>query len=178
MYAKDLIPRELPRTGQTASYRAGDDGDLQAGWPGGARFRDNGDGTATDQATGLMWPIDPANAPGAPFDAAMADWNAAIDECLALNFAGHDDWRCPNVQELFSIIDWGKGAAGFALQSPLVNPNHPGYCNVWSSTTLDALTTHAPYLIIYGPPWYSYIAYGQAKTNNTLFAWPVRGGIV
>ena len=97
MHAKDLIPRELPRTGQTTSYRAGDDGDFEAGWPGG-RFRDNGDGTVTDFATGLMWVQDVGADPGAPFNAAV-NWDNAIDNCLALNYAGYDDWRLPNAKE-------------------------------------------------------------------------------
>lgn len=49
----------LPRTGRTTSYQPGDDGDLQKGRRfASARaeeFRDNGDGTISDIATGLMW---------------------------------------------------------------------------------------------------------------------------
>jgi hypothetical protein len=56
----------LPETGQTTCYDTegdvipcagtGQDGDIQAGvaWPD-PRFRDNGDGTVTDNLTGLMW---------------------------------------------------------------------------------------------------------------------------
>ena len=49
-------PCKIWRTGQTYSYAAGDDGDLQQGvtWPD-PRFRDNSDGTITDYLTGLMW---------------------------------------------------------------------------------------------------------------------------
>ena len=54
----DLVPRELPRTGQKISYADGDDGYFRAGWPGATvsqQWRDNGDGTLTHFATGLMW---------------------------------------------------------------------------------------------------------------------------
>ncbi len=46
----------VPRTGQTISYAAGDDGDLQkeVAWPK-PRFTDLGDGTVTDNLTGLIW---------------------------------------------------------------------------------------------------------------------------
>lgn len=46
----------VERTGQTTSYAAGDDGDLQRGaiWPN-PRFTDNGNGTVTDNLTGLIW---------------------------------------------------------------------------------------------------------------------------
>ncbi len=46
----------VPKTGMTTSYRTGDDGDLERGvalvTP---RFTDNGDGTVTDNQTGLIW---------------------------------------------------------------------------------------------------------------------------
>ena len=46
----------LAKTGQTSSFASGDDGSIQAGvgWQG-ARFKDNGDGTVTDNLTGLIW---------------------------------------------------------------------------------------------------------------------------
>ena len=46
----------VPKTGQTTSYGAGDDGALQKGvaWPT-HRFIDNLNGTVTDKLTGLVW---------------------------------------------------------------------------------------------------------------------------
>lgn len=50
------IPRIwLPRTGQTMSYAAGDDGTFRAGNPRLTRFINNGNGTVSDRATGLTW---------------------------------------------------------------------------------------------------------------------------
>ncbi|MGH6812990.1 MAG: DUF1566 domain-containing protein [Methylocella sp.] len=46
-------PQRFPATGQTTAYVAGDDGDIRAGAP--LRYRDNGDGTITDENTNLMW---------------------------------------------------------------------------------------------------------------------------
>lgn len=43
----------FPKTGQTASYHAEDDGDLEIGPE--FAYTDNGDGTITDSNTGLMW---------------------------------------------------------------------------------------------------------------------------
>ena len=45
----------LPKTGQTTSYESGDDGDYEAGNPVSPRLVDNGNGTVSDRATGLMW---------------------------------------------------------------------------------------------------------------------------
>ena len=52
----NIYPAMLPKTGQTTSYAAGDDGALQKGvaWPN-PRFTDNGNGTVTDNLTGLIW---------------------------------------------------------------------------------------------------------------------------
>ncbi|KJR41414.1 protein of unknown function DUF1566 [Candidatus Magnetoovum chiemensis] len=70
----------LGKTGQTVSYRAGDDGDLQKGVslpeP---RFTDNGDGTVTDNHTGLMWLKD-ANC----LKITTIEWDTAIDSFIAL----------------------------------------------------------------------------------------------
>lgn len=99
------------KTGQTTKYRTGDDGDFEKGYPKlPPRFTDNGDGTITDNATGLMWVADPSllggkfGTPGTP---TTMNWIEAIDECVSLNYAGHSDWRLPNVKELMSIVDYG-----------------------------------------------------------------------
>jgi len=49
-------PAPVPKTGQTTTYAAGDDGALQKGvaWPT-PRFTDNNNGTVTDNLTGLTW---------------------------------------------------------------------------------------------------------------------------
>ncbi|HTV46778.1 MAG TPA: DUF1566 domain-containing protein [Stellaceae bacterium] len=48
-----MLGQRLPASGQTTSYVSGDDGDLRAGAP--LRYRDNGDGTITDENTKLIW---------------------------------------------------------------------------------------------------------------------------
>lgn len=104
--------RGLPKTGQTDSYRTRDDGDLRIGYPlTGPRFTDLGDGTIKDNATGLEWVKQPENIGGVWEDGGQPTlvlWNDAIDNCNALNYAGHSDWRLPNVMELLSIVDYTK----------------------------------------------------------------------
>lgn len=92
----------LPKTGQTTSYRTGDDGEYEKGWEDGDRFTDNEDGTVTDNATSLMWAKD-ANGDGGNSNVKL-DWNDAIDWANALDFAGYDDWRLPNVIEMWSLM--------------------------------------------------------------------------
>jgi hypothetical protein len=110
-----LRPAPLLKTGQTTSYGAGTDGDLQLGVAHG--FVDNGDGTITDTRTGLMWEKksddgsihDKDNAYTWGITSAPYTMNGtAVTTFLAtLNagggFAGHTDWRLPNLTELESI---------------------------------------------------------------------------
>jgi hypothetical protein len=64
------------------------------------KFKDNGDGTITDAATGLTW-MQADSSTG-------MDWPAALDYSEALELAGHSDWRLPNAKELQSIIDYTR----------------------------------------------------------------------
>ncbi len=59
-------------------------------------YRDNGDGTVSDLATGLMWQQDPGST---KFTYVQAAAGAAT-----FNLAGHNDWRLPTIKELYSLI--------------------------------------------------------------------------
>ena len=61
-------------------------------------FVDNGDGTVSDNATGLMWSQDDSGE--------GLDWEAALAYAEAATTAGYDDWRLPNAKELQSIADY------------------------------------------------------------------------
>ncbi len=64
------------------------------------QFKDNGDGTITDEASGLTW---------TKADSTIGmDWPAALNYAESLEFAGHSDWRLPNAKELQSIIDYTR----------------------------------------------------------------------
>ncbi len=63
-------------------------------------FVDNGDGTITDTATGLMWQKDDSQK--------GMDWGDALAYAEKLKLAGHDDWRLPNAKELQSIVDYTR----------------------------------------------------------------------
>ena len=60
-------------------------------------IEDNGDGTVTDNVTGLMWQKQDDNI--------TRNWEASLAYCEQLELAGHSDWRLPNIRELRSIVD-------------------------------------------------------------------------
>jgi hypothetical protein len=123
---------------------------------------DNGDGTITDTATGLMWAQDDSGveAPGG------LNWTQAlawVEARNAGNYLGHSDWRLPCIKELQSIVDYARSpdTSGSAAIDPLfsctVITNERGQDDhgfYWSSTThASAAGTGS-----YG----SYVAFGRA----------------
>lgn len=67
-------------------------------------FKDNGDGTVTDNATGLMWmKIDSGK-----LKAGQMNWQQALEWAENLEYAGFSDWRLPNAKELHSIVDYTR----------------------------------------------------------------------
>jgi hypothetical protein len=114
----------FPATGQTTSFTVGDDGSLQRG--AGLRYRDNGDGTITDMNTGLIWEKKSGEqglhyhddhfvwrpGPGSIFE-----WVALLNaENGGTGFAGHTDWRLPNLRELQSILNYENSNPSVAAE--------------------------------------------------------------
>ena len=87
--------KQLPDTGQNTRYADGDDSATSIHPP---AFTKNGDGTVTDQVTGLHWQQG---------DGGEMTWDSAVSYCRALPLAGKSDWRLPYSQELFSILNHG-----------------------------------------------------------------------
>ncbi|MCB9079256.1 MAG: DUF1566 domain-containing protein [Anaerolineaceae bacterium] len=75
----------------------------------------NGDGTVTDNVTGLMWQQTPdTNGNGAITAADKMTYDQAQTYCDNLTLAGHDDWRLPSIKQLYSLIDFnGTDASGY-----------------------------------------------------------------
>lgn len=140
----------LPKTSQTVVYKTNDDGTYQKGKPDAPpRFVDNGNGTITDNATGLMWVKDPSQLGGVwgtPGTPAVMTWPDAIDNCEALDYAGHDDWRLPNINELASIVDCSR-------YNPHINPTffpNTDKVNVYFSSTTAIFNTAAVFYVSFG----------------------------
>jgi hypothetical protein len=100
------------------------------------QFKDNGDGTVTDEATGLTW-MKADSGEG-------MDWPTALNYAEGMEYAGFSDWRLPNAKELQSIIDYTRSPD--TTDSAAIDPifqcteiiNEGGkkdFAQYWSSTT-------------------------------------------
>jgi hypothetical protein len=152
----------IPRDGQTNSYAEGDGGYLQIGTPGPDNsFIDHGDGTVSDNLTGLMWTKNAQQIAG------RMDWYEAITACTNLVFAGYDDWRLPNLKELLSLIDYGPHYSALRDGHPFVNVQSAYY---WANPLYESNTRRT---------WRINMPNGFARSSlkdRNYYLWPVRGG--
>ena len=104
-----------------------------AAW--GGDFTDNLDGTVTDNTTGLMWQQ--------PEDITRKNWEQAIAYCETVILGTFEDWRLPNVKELFSITDKSKAQPSI---DPVFTNTSEFYRYYWSSTS-DATYVENKWLV-------------------------------
>jgi len=62
-----------------------------------ASYTDNGDGTVTDNNTGMLWQQTPKND--------RKQYADALAYCDSLELGNRDDWRVPSIKELYSLAD-------------------------------------------------------------------------
>jgi hypothetical protein len=86
------------------------------------RFTDNGDGTATDNLTSLVWLKD-ANCIGAQnWTAALASANGlSSGNCSLTDGSLVGDWHLPNLRELQSLIDYSQFSPTLPGGYPFLN---------------------------------------------------------
>ena len=184
----------FPATGQTTAYTADkndgipgavtvpDDGTVQAGAP--LSFTDNGDGTITDDNTGLTWEKKSDDNgrhdkdhffwwSGNGVQETIWDW---LDKVNADAFAGHGDWRLPNARELVSIVDfqhpWAVSSAfhdGCVPGATVLTGSCTFPFAYWTSTTQTSTGFTAWYVDQYGSVYPSF-------KSSTFPARAVRGG--
>lgn len=153
---------KLMKTGQTTSYRTGDDGDIEPGRAtsflvlSSAPLHTNGSATLntstnrfTDTLGGQTYAnnivLDWSTWDGSTvlgyyrlLNATNVTWNTAIDSALAFSTGGFSSgWRLPNKGDFENIFDYEQT---FGLSyAPFSLPNN----SIWTSTTYKASTTLA-----------------------------------
>ncbi len=117
----------------------------------------------TDAATGLQWQDDTV------VETTERNWVEALDYCEnTLTLGGHSDWRLPNQNELFSIVEYSQ-------HNPAINSLvfvHTAPLLYWSSTT-TASTYNTDWA------WLVYFNYGYSSRNDkssSNYVRCVRGG--
>ncbi|MEW8585409.1 MAG: DUF1566 domain-containing protein, partial [Candidatus Thiodiazotropha sp.] len=82
-------------------------------------YRDNGDGTVTDNVTGLRWQQ--------AHNAQRLTYRDAAEACGRLGLAGNRTWRLPTITELFSISHWrNQGGRQFYIDRRFFDLEEPG----------------------------------------------------
>jgi len=131
MSGKSMIA--LPDTSQTGNFTGstgdGEDSDYTIN---AQAFTNNGNGTITDNVTGLMWQS---------VDNGESTWENAVANASGVTTGGFNDWRLPTPHELFCLFN-------HQLSNPALNtaffPNNPvaraGYW--WSSDLYGTSTTN------------------------------------
>jgi hypothetical protein len=171
----------LGKTGQSVSYRTGDDGDIEAGravsftvlsvnnpFGNSNRFTDELGGQTYANNIVIDWSTyDGATVLGyRRTSAAAVTWNNAIDGALAVSIGSFTTgWRLPNVKEMQNIMNYSISFTSGAFNySPFNNAD----TLLWTSNTLAGASTFKFYIFNYG---YCINIQDQA---NTLKYIPVR----
>ncbi len=84
-------------------------------------YTDNGDGTVTDNVTGLMWQQDPGN---------KQEYYDGVAGANGFNLSGFSDWRVPTVKELYSLIDFSGqdvDPSASSANTPFINDDVFGF---------------------------------------------------
>ena len=128
--------------------------------------RDDNTNIVTDSYSGLMWQDE---------ENIISDtWENAMRQCEVLELGGYDDWRLPNINELFRIVDKSSN-----YKSPRINKvyfrytksTRYGYDYYWSSTTyIDK------YIYSWIINFYNGKVVSNKKTDDDLYIRCVRGG--
>ena len=185
----------IPQTGQTSCWDptattapfptvpcpAGADGDLQKGvpWPTPTRFHDNGDGTLTDNLTGLIW-LQKADCFGVMTTQGLALASAnglGSNSCALTDGSLPGDWRLPNRNEMRSLISYGQASGStWLLSNGFSNPQEGWY---WSSDSYPIVPYTSDKWMIKseGGTWLSANVAKDAPTDLELML-PVRGPLI
>ncbi|MDI7269494.1 MAG: DUF1566 domain-containing protein, partial [Myxococcota bacterium] len=112
-----------------------------------------------DAVTGLVWQGCAAGNPGTSCSEspAIRTWQAALDYCEDLNWAGRTDWYLPDVDELASIVDDHRTNPSI---DPVAFPDTPANY-FWSSSSYSGSSSYA---------WYVNFSYGYVYDHDKTYS--------
>jgi len=127
-------------------------------------LKDNGDGTVTDRATGLMW-----QKSGSPRAKA---WRSAKSYVEGLNFnkfAGYSDWRFPTIEELVSLLLRPSKTNSLHIDSGF----DKSQTRCWSSDSIHVNDLRQDYVIKAAPYHFRWIVdFRSGNVKKALFCIP------
>ena len=165
-------------------FGTGQDGEIRAGlqWSG-SRFSSLAN-KRTDVLTNLVWAQDASSGDtpvacdsykdGGDTDPdAVSSWQNVQQfvQCLNdNNYLGENDWRLPNINELMSLLDFGRASSTNSLLAEgFVGVTEVDY---WSGTTHVPVATEAKAV-----NFFLNRSLSISKNNGIAYVWPVRGGL-
>ncbi len=122
-----------------------------------SRFRDNGNGTVADLATGLIWKQCAEGLSGADCrtgSPSVFTWQQALRYAEAHVFADSELWRLPNKKELASLLEQ---RCRLPASNSRFFPNTPFWRRLWSSS---------PYAYDSSSAWYVSFYTGEVEFQN------------
>ncbi|MGQ9592541.1 MAG: Lcl C-terminal domain-containing protein [Planctomycetota bacterium] len=112
-------------------------------------YRENGDGTVTDNVTNPMWANSPSPHP--------MTWQEALKRCESLTLAGHSDWRVPNTNELQSLVLYDRAYAAPCIDPVFDFPTGPQ--DWWYRSSFSDI-------FVPRGAWVVYSGYGNVVVND------------
>ncbi len=119
----------------------------------GGYSRNSGLEVVYDSQTDLTWQDDK----NAYYGNNKHEWNGAIDYCQSLTLAGVNDWRLPNINELFMIADRSTHRPAIEYMIFKYWSVSGDEATYWSSTTHADVTSNA---------WYVYFCSGVSQISS------------
>ncbi len=166
----NVTPNPLPDTGQTQKYTTtfGEDADYTINPP---SYTNNGDGTVTDNVTGLMWQKARVSQTYNWYRAAGVydgSYNRTTQNvCQEQTTGNHHDWRLPTKKELAGIVDYSR-----YYPNPSINPVFTGYASFYWSSTAYAASSSTAWVVYFDS---GFVSIGS-KSQDYIYVRCVRGG--
>lgn len=172
--AAPALAYRYPDTGQTACYQTVSPFELQIPCAGTGQdgeyvfnamnFTDNGDGTVTDNNTGLVWQKQDNgvkynwyqatgtcdavyNPPTQSPCLVGVDNPGTRNICGSLNLGAVSGWRLPSIVELMTIVDYGVSWPGPTIDAAYFPDTKPSY--YWSATSYPLFPKYAWHVLFY-----------------------------